>query len=233
MKLLDQLRREIRVRHYSIRTEQAYVDWCRRYIVFHNKRHPREMGAAEINQFLSHLATDANVAASTQNQALCGILFLYRHVLKMDPGDLGEVIWAKRPKRLPTILTATEVHSIMSHLFGLHRLMVETLYGTGMRILELFRLRVKDVDFERRLITVRDAKGKKDRVVGLPDRVADRLSDQIKKTRQTHQKGLADGYGRVYLPYALEKKYPNANKEWCWQYVFPARNLSVDPRSGR
>jgi integron integrase len=232
MKLLDQVREAIRVRHYSIRTEHAYVDWITRYILFHDKRHPGEMGAAEINRFLSHLASDLNVAASTQNQALCAILFLYRQVLKLDIGPLGDVVRAKKPQRLPVVLAAEETAELLSRLHGTRGLMAELLYGTGMRIIELVRLRVKDIDFKRRMILVRDGKGQKDRTVPLPSELAPELQEHLRKARELHEKDLADGNGTVHLPFALDRKYPNANREWCWKYVFPSGVLSVDPRSG-
>jgi len=231
-KLLDQLRRAIRMRNYSIRTENSYADWVYRYIVFHNKRHPAEMGAPEITAFLSFLATDLNVAANTQNQACCAIVFLYKHVLKKDLPEFGDIVRAKKPKRLPVVLSAEETASVLAGLDGLHRLMGELLYGTGMRIIELIRLRVKDVDFSRRMITVRDGKGQKDRIAILPSELVPELKEHVEKARLLHEKDLAAGTGTVHLPFALDRKYPNANKEWGWKYVFPASVLSVDPRSG-
>jgi integron integrase len=230
--LLDSVRREIRLRHYSIRTEHSYVDWVHRYILFHNKRHPAEMGAPEITSFLSHLATDLNVAASTQNQACCALVFLYKHVLDKDLPEFGEIVRAKKPKRLPVVLSAEETASVLSELSGLHRLMGDMLYGTGLRIVELIRLRVKDVDFNRRMITVRDGKGQKDRIAILPSELVPELKEHVAKARLLHEKDLADGTGTVHLPFALARKYPNANKEWGWKYIFPAHKLSVDPRSG-
>lgn len=231
-KLLDQLRREIRMRHYSIRTERSYVDWVHRYILFHNKRHPLEMGPAEITAFLSYLATDLNVAASTQNQACCAIVFLYKRVLDKDLPALGEIVRAKKPARLPVVLSAEETASVLSGLSGLHRLMGDMLYGTGMRIVELIRLRVKDVDFNRRMITVRDGKGQKDRIAILPSELVPELKAHLEGCRSVHEQDLANGTGTVHLPFALARKYPNANKEWGWKYLFPAHKLSVDPRSG-
>ena len=230
--LLERLRREIRVRNYSIRTERAYADWVYRYILFHGKRHPSEMGATEITAFLSYLATDLNVAASTQNQACCAIVFLYKHVLEKDLAEFGEVVRAKKPKRLPVVLSAEETASVLSGLSGLHRLMGELLYGTGMRIIELLRLRVKDIDFSRRMILVRDGKGQKDRVAVLPSELVPELKAHLETTRAIHDQDLADGIGTVHLPFALSRKYPNANKEWGWKYVFPSGTHSVDPRSG-
>ena len=231
--LLDNLRREIRVRHYSIRTEQTYCDWVRRYCQFHNLRHPVEMGAPQINQFLSHLATDRDVAASTQNQALNAIVFLYRHVLKKELDDFGEVVRAKRPKKLPVVLSLDETARLLSHMTGIQRIMAELMYATGARIIELIRLRVKDIDFERNQITIREGKGEKDRTVPLPSELVTDLQQQLARVHAQHEKDLEEGYGEVYLPYALARKYPNAAKEWCWQYVFPSGNRSTDPRSGK
>lgn len=233
MKLLDQLRREIRLRHYSIRTEHTYIDWTRRYVNFHGLRHPAEMGAPEINAFLSHLAVDQNVAASTQNQALNALVFLYKRVLNADVGDLGKVVRAKKPKRLPVVLSVEETASLLGHLEGTRRLMAELLYGTGMRIIEVLRLRVKDVDFGRNMITIRDGKGQKDRTVMLPVEIKGELAAHLERVREVHERDLAEGCGTVHLPFALERKYPNANREWGWKYVFPAGKFSVDPRSGR
>ncbi len=231
--LLDQVRRAIRVRHYSIRTERTYVDWITRFILFHNKRHPKEMGGKEINEFLSYLATDCNVASSTQNQALCSIVFLYKNVLDMDTGEWGEIVRAKKPKRLPVVLSREETDAIINNMHGTIRLMTVLMYGTGMRIIELIRLRVKDIDFENNIITVRDGKGAKDRVFPLPPCTVKPIKTHLARVKLLHEKDLADGYGTVYLPNALDRKYPNANKEWCWQYLFPSRQLSKDPRSGR
>jgi len=231
--LLESLRAAIRVRHYSIRTEHTYLDWVRRFILFHNKRHPAGMAGPEINQYLSHLATVGHVSASTQNQALCAILFLYHHVLNKEVGELGEVIRARKPERIPVVLSVNETEGIIENLHGTLKLMTVLMYGTGMRILEVIRLRVKDVDFENHYIVVRDAKGKKDRTVPFPAITVEPLKIQLARVRALHEQDLRDGYGTVYLPDALEKKYPNANREWGWQYVFPSRKLSVDPRSGR
>ncbi len=230
-KLLDRVRDAIRLKHYSIRTEQAYVNWIKRYIYFHGVRHPAEMGAPEIQAFLTHLAVDQNVAASTQNQALSALLFLYKEVLKRDLGPI-DALRAKKPKRLPTVLTKEEVRRVFQHMSGIHLLIARLLYGSGLRLMEGVRLRVKDLDFEYHTITVRDGKGAKDRVTMLPETLVVPLQDHLRTVKRTHEEDLAKGYGAVYLPYALERKYPNANKEWIWQYVFPANRLSVDPRSG-
>ena len=232
-KLLDRVRETIRRKHYSIRTEEAYVDWVKRYIFFHQKRHPSEMGAREMEQFLNHLAVQKNVAASTQNQALSALVFLYREVLKQDFEWMDNLERAKKPERLPVVLTETEVRHVLAHLEGRNWLMASLLYGAGLRLMECVRLRVKDIDFEYKQITVRDGKGAKDRVTMLPESSVELLKHQLDKTRILHQQDLAAGNGDVYLPYALERKYKHANREWGWQYVFPASNLSRDPRSGK
>jgi integron integrase len=230
-KLLDQVRDAIRLKHYSIRTEQAYVTWIKRYIYFHNVRHPAEMGTAEIQAFLTHLAVEGNVAASTQNQALSALLFLYKEVLHQDLGPI-DALRAKKSKRLPSVLTKEELHRVLGHLSGTHLLMAKLLYGSGLRLMECLRLRVKDLDFAQRIILVRDGKGAKDRVTMLPESLVSPLQDHLRIVKRTHEEDLAKGYGAVYLPYALKRKYPNAEREWIWQYVFPANRLSVDPRSG-
>jgi integron integrase len=231
-KLLDQVRDKIRLKHYSIRTEQAYTDWIKRYILHFGKRHPREMGAPEVEQFLTHLAVNGRVSASTQNQARCALLFLYKEVLAVELPWLDNVEQAKAPKRLPVVLNREEIQAILSRLNGTNWLIASLLYGTGMRIMECLRLRVQDVDMKRREILIRDGKGFKDRVTMLPVSLVQPLEAHLRKVREVHQRDLAQGYGSVYLPYALERKYPNAAKEWNWQYVFPAAKLSTDPRSG-
>lgn len=230
-KLLDQVRDALHLKHYSIRTENSYVDWIRRYILFHGKRHPNEMGAPEVETFLTHLAVNENVAASTQNQALSALLFLYRGVLKKDLGPI-DALRAKKPKRLPTVLTKEEVRRVLDHLSGTHQLMAKLLYGSGLRLMECVRLRVKDLDFAQRAIIVRDGKGAEDRVTMLPDSLIAPLQAHLQRVKRLHEEDLAKGCGAVYLPHALERKYPNANREWAWQYVFPSDRLSVDPRSG-
>lgn len=229
-KLLDQLSDALRMHHYSYRTEQAYVDWVRRYILFHHKRHPNDLGAEEIREFLAHLASDRNVAASTQNQALSAVLFLYRHVLhkEIDPVLLTST---KRPERLPTVLTRDEVMRVLSGLIGTHRLMGQLLYGSGLRLMECVRLRVKDLDFDYKTVTVRDGKGEKDRITPMPDSLLASLQRQVERVRLLHDEDLASGFGRVYLPNALKTKFPNAASELGWQFLFPAPKCSQDPRS--
>ena len=230
-KLLDQVCAKIRLKHYSIRTEQAYMAWIRRYILFHGKRHPQDMGKPEVEQFLSHLAVERNVAAATQNQALSAILFLYKEVLEKDIGRLDDMERAKRPARLPVVLTAAEVRAVLAHLGGRHRLMANLLYGAGLRLMECVRLRVKDLDFEYQQITVRDGKGQQDRLTLLPEALIASLQTHLVDVRILHEQDLREGFGNVYLPFALERKYPNAGREWGWQYVFPASKRSSDPHA--
>jgi integron integrase len=232
-KLLEQVRDAIRRKHFSIRTEQAYTDWIRRFILFHKKRHPREMAETEVTEFLTHLARDRSVAASTQNQALSAILFLYKEVLKQEIGWLDQVERAKKPAKLPVVLTRNEVGKILPHLDGTPKLMATLLYGSGLRLMECVRLRVKDIDFGYAQITVRDAKGGRDRITMLPLHLADPLQRHLIKVKAQHEQDLEDGHGGVYLPYALERKFPNAHREWAWQYVFPSSRLSHDPRTGK
>jgi integron integrase len=231
-KLLDQVRDVIRLKHYSIRTEQTYIDWIKRYILFHGKRHPSEMGEDEVTAFLTFLAREGNVAASTQNQALSALLFLYKEVLKQEIGWLDSVERAKKPARLPVVLSTDEVHKIFAHLTGTHRLMAGLLYGAGLRLMECVRLRVKDIDFGYAKITVREGKGGKDRVTMLPINLATALERHLVKVKVQHEEDVEAGYGQVYLPHALARKYPNAETEWSWQYVFPSNRVSLDPRSG-
>jgi integron integrase len=229
-KLLERMRIHLRTRHYSIRTEAAYLDWVRRFILFHGKRHPQDMGAAEVEAFLSHLAVDRQVSASTQNQAKSAILYLYKQVLQQDLPWLDEVVQAKRPQRLPVVLTPTEVREVLLHMQGTPALVAQLLYGTGMRLLEALRLRVKDVEFSRREIVVREGKGNKDRVTVLPENLIAPLQAQLQKARALHDKDVQAGLGRVYLPHALAVKYPQADRSWAWQYVFPSPVRAVDPR---
>lgn len=231
-RLLDQVRDQIRLKHYSIRTERVYCEWVKRFIRFHNYRHPEEMGAAEVEAFLSDLAVRRTVSASTQNQALAALLFLYKQVLKLDLPWLGEVVRAKKPQRLPVVLTIAEVQRVLMQLQGELWLATSLLYGSGMRLMEVLRLRVKDVDFARNEIVVRDGKGIKDRITLLPQRLVTPLKQHLQVVRAVHQQELAAGRGDVYLPEALARKYPKAPIEWAWQYVFPATGMSVDPRSG-
>jgi integron integrase len=230
--LLEQVRRCLRLRHYSIRTERTYVDWIKRFILYHGKRHPAEMGADEIRQYLSHLAADMAVAAATQNQALSALLFLYREVLGVELPYVEGIERAKRPTRVPVVLTHEEAWRILSRVGGAYRLMALLLYGSGLRLMECVRLRVKDVDFGYRQVMMRDGKGEKDRRTVLPDSLVEPLGLHLESVRLLHEEDLRAGCGRVYLPYALERKYPNAAAEWVWQWVFPAAKLSPDPRSG-
>jgi integron integrase len=232
-RLLDRVREAIRVRPYSLRTEQAYVDWVRRFILFHHKRHPLEMGATEINQFLTPLAVEGPVSASTQNQAFSALLFLYQKVLDTDPGRLEGVLRAQRPKRLPVVLTKPEVRLVLAQLSGTYLLIARLLYGSGLRLLECLRLRVKDLDFSQGEIMVRHGKGGKDRRTMLPDSLQPELRAHLDTVRLLHQKDLARGFGSVLLPDALDRKLPAAATDWRWQFVFPSANLSIDPRSGQ
>ncbi len=212
-KLLDQVREKIRVKHYSLRTEQTYIGWIKRFILFQHKRHPKDMGAAEVEAFLTYLAVEGKVAASTQNQAKASLLFLYRDVLEINLPWLDNVVQAKPYSRLPVVLTQTEVKSLLEHLQGTPLLIARLLYGTGMRLMECMRLRVKDVEFERHELLVRDGKGFKDRITMLPDSLVDPLKAHMARVRVLHQEDLQAGYGSVYLPYALERKYPSVGRE--------------------
>ena len=231
-RLLDRIGHAARVRHYSRRTEEAYVGWARRYILFHGKRHPLEMGAAEINAFLTHLAVEGGVAASTQNQAFSALLFLYQAVLDVDPGRIEGVVRAKRPRRLPVVLTRREARAVLDELEGTPRLVAGLLYGSGLRLLEALRLRVHDLEFARSELLIRDGKGHKDRVAPLPMALREPLRAHLDGVREAHDRDLAEGFGGVYLPEALGRKYPEADRHWGWQYVFPARGRSRDPRTG-
>jgi len=231
-KLLDQLRDAVRVKGYSIRTEESYYQWTRRFILFHNKTHPQDMGTREVEAFLTHLAVNQNVAASTQNQALSALLFLYRNVVKkeLDPVAINAVR-AKRPERIPTVLTQTEIQQLLTHLTGTHGLMACLMYGTGMRIIECVRLRVKYIDFGHLQILVRDGKGGKDRITMLPNKLIEPLRNHFVRTKKLHVNYLNKGLGSVYLPHSLERKLA-CSTDWRWQYVFPASRTSIDPRSG-
>lgn len=231
-KLLDQVRQAIRARHYSYMTEKAYVGWIKRFIFFHDKRHPAEMGEAEIARFLSSLATDSHVSASTQNQAFNALLFLYQEILQRKVGLIEGVVRAKRPKRLPIVLTKDEVGKLLRNLTGTPWLMTMLLYGAGLRLMECCRLRVKDIDFSRNEIIIRSGKGDKDRHTVLPAAVKEPLFRHLQSVRRHHDEDLKQGLGRVALPDALERKYPNAGKEWGWQWAFPATNHYTDAVTG-
>jgi integron integrase len=231
-KLLDQVRDRLRLKHYSIRTETQYVHWIRRFILFHDKRHPAAMGAAEVGAFLTYLAVEGRVAASTQNQALSALLFMYREVLSIELPWLDQVVRAKTPQRLPVVLTRREVAAVLDGMSGIYGLMARLLYGTGMRLMECVRLRVKDVDFERAEIVVRDGKGAKDRITMLPQALIAPLQSHLQTRRPLYEADKAQGKASVYLPHALDKKYPNAATDWAWQYIFASGSYSLDPRSG-
>jgi len=231
-KLLDQVRDAIRTRHYSYRTEEAYLGWIKRFILFHHKRHPAEMGPREITQFLTALAVERRVSASTQNQALAALLFLYQQVLGCEPGWLDDIVRAKRPERLPVVLTRIEVQRLLAALDGVPWIMAMLLYGSGLRLMECLRLRVKDIEFSRHELLVREGKGNKDRVTMLAAAVVPKLKAHLEGVRRLHAADVAAGFGRVLLPDALARKYPNADREWGWQWVFPATTISADPRSG-
>ena len=231
-KLLDQLRYSIRARHYSRRTETAYVYWVRNFILFNDKRHPKTLEKRHIEWFLTHLAVNRKVAASTQNQALCAIVYLYRYVLSQDMPWLDDVVRAKRPRRLPTVLTPSEVERLFALMDGRIWLACNLMYGSGLRLMECMRLRIQDLDFEQRTLIVRSGKGDKDRRTVLPNVAIDPLKRQLERVRAIHEKDVLEGFGKVWLPYALARKYPNAPREPGWQYVFPATNRSVDRREG-
>ena len=232
-RLMDRVRETMRLKHYSIRTEQSYIAWMLRYILFHNKRHPKDLGVPEIEEFLSHLAVQGNVAGSTQNQAFNALLFLYRNILNISLEDAQiDAIRAHKKRNIPVVMTKDEVKRVIMAMSGAHQLMAKLLYGSGLRLMECHRLRVHDLDFDMNEITVRDGKGFNDRITLLPEPVQPTLREHLERVKILHEKDLADGYGRVYLPYALARKYPNADREWGWQYVFPAKGLSKDPRSG-
>src|SRR5205807_8766152 len=231
LRLIDRVGNVMRLKHYSLRTERTYWDWIERFIRFHGMRHPSEMAEAEVGEFLTYLARDGKVAASTQNQALSALLFLYKEVLKEKIGWLEAVERAKKPIRLPVVLTRDEVHKVFVHLHGTTRLMAGLLYGSGLRLMECVRLRVKDADFGYARITVRDGKGARDRITMLPVNLAAPLERHLAKVKAQHEQDLEDGFGEVYLPDALERKYPNAAREWIWQFVFPSSRISIDPRA--
>jgi integron integrase len=231
-RLLDQVRAELRLRHYSLRTEYSYLDWVRRFIRFHQLRHPKEMGGAEVEAFLSHLATDRNVSSATQNQAKCALLFLYQKVLHVKLPWLNTLVQAKGQRRLPVVLNPSEVRLLFDQMEGTMALIAQLLFGTGMRLMEGLQVRVKDVDFERLEVIVRHGKGGKDRVTMLPQGLVGPLQAHLEKVRALHQRDLAEGFGEVWLPDALDRKFRSAAKSWGWQWIFPSHLRSTDPRSG-
>ena len=232
-KLLEQYSEALRNRHYSSRTENTYTTWVRKYILYHNKRHPREMGTEEINDFITYLVNQKNVSASTQNQAISAILFLYRHVLKIQLDETALVsVRPAKPKRVPVVLSMQEARSVIGKMTGVYKLMTQIMYGSGLRLMEVLRLRVKDLDFANHQIIVHDGKGENDRITMFPDTLLEPLRLHIQQVKAQHERDLADGLGTVYLPYALERKYPNANRELAWQYVFTASDFSIDPATG-
>jgi integron integrase len=233
LRFLDQCREVFRFKQMALRTEQSYIDWIRRFIVWSGKRHPREMGAAEVRGFLTYLAVKRNVAASTQNQALNALVFLYREIIGGDLGWIGEFEPAKRPARVPEVLSRAEVTKVLEAMTGTPQLIAQLLYGTGMRLLEGLRLRVKDLDFGRGQIVVRDGKGMKDRVTVFPEMLRERLRSHLQRVRGLYEQDLEAGLVDVWLPHALSVKYPRASQEWGWQWVFPSAELSTDPRSGK
>jgi integron integrase len=230
--ILEQVRNVIRLKHYSLRTEQTYLQWIKRFIFFNGNRHPSYLGEREVSNFLTHLAVKGKVSASTQNQAFNAILFLYREVLKQELGWIKNVQRAKKSKHIPVVFTREEAKKIIVRLEGTKWLMVSLLYGCGLRLMECLRLRVKDIDFTYNQITVRDTKGNEDRVTMLPESLKEPLKRHLQRVKSLHEQDLKEGFGRVALPFALAMKYPNADKEWAWHYVFPAAKRSIDPRSG-
>lgn len=230
-KLLEQVQDAIRAKHYSLRTEKTYLDWIRRFILYHNKRHPREMGVPEVQDFIVHLATKDNVSASTQNQALSAVTFLYRHVLLKELQFPTDTIRPGRSKPLPVVLTVQEARAVINNMNGTPKLMAKILYGSGLRLMECLRLRVKDVDFGNHQIVIREGKGEKDRFTILPDSITDELQAHLMVVKAMHEKDLKEGFGETSLPYALAQKYKSASKEWLWQYIFPASVRSIDPIS--
>ncbi len=232
-KLLEQMKNTLRRKHYAYRTEKSYIDWARRYILFHNKRHPQEMGVPEIESYLTYLAVERSVSASTQNQALAGIIFLYTQVLKIEinPKEIN-ASRAKRSQNLPVVLSKEEAHKTINLMVGTHKLMAQILYGGGLRLMEVMRLRTKDIDFANQKIIIRSGKGDKDRITMLPEKIIKPLQNHLFRVQEEHKLHLKNGNGSVYLPNALAYKYPNAKNEWQWQWVFPSKNISTDPRSG-
>ncbi|MDY6912020.1 MAG: integron integrase [Chloroflexota bacterium] len=231
--LMEKVRNDLRLKHYSLRTEQSYLSWIRRFILFHNLEHPRNMGKNEIEAFLNYLAIDRRVSSSTQNQAFSALLFLYRHVLNIELEDSIDALRARRSRQVPTVMTQDEVNRVISALDGTYKLIAKLLYGSGLRTMEALRLRVKDIDFQRGQVIVREGKGAKDRITVLPESVHPALKAHLRRVKKIHEIDLSDGYGSVYLPNALAMKYPNASRTWQWQYVFPANSLTIDKRSGK
>lgn len=232
-KLLDLYSEALRNRHYSLRTEETYISWVRKFILYHNKRHPRDMGAAEINDFITNLVNHRSVAASTQNQAISAIMFLYRNVLHLELDDSQILpIRPTKPKRIPTVLSRDETKRVIARMEGVYKIMAQIMYGSGLRLMEVIRLRIKDLDFDNRQIIVRDGKGENDRITPFPDMLLASMRLHVHQVRIRHELDLAQGFGTVHLPYALERKYPNANREFAWQYAFPATVLSIDPVTG-
>ncbi len=232
-RILTKVREVLRVKHYSIRTEESYIRWIQYYLRFHQNQNPTRMGKPEAGKFLTHLAVQRNVAASTQNQALSAILFLYREVLEQPLEWLDNIEHAKRPARIPVVFTRTEIKAILQQLEGTKWIMANLLYGSGLRLMECIRLRVKDLDFGFKQILVRDGKGSKDRITMLPESLVKPLKEHLIRVKTLHDADLHEGYGAVYMPDALDRKYPNASRLWAWQYVFPSSKLSIDPRSKR
>ncbi len=230
--LLLQVRNVIRVKHYALNTEKTYLSWIKRFILFHKKRHPTSMGAKEVGEFLTHLAVNRRNAGGTQDQALNAIVFLYKHVLKKEVGIIDNIQRAKKHKRLPVVFTREETRKVIDQLEGTKRLMGSVLYGSGVRLKECLRLRVKDIEFNYNQIIARDTKGRVDRVTLLPESIKAPLKEHLNRVKTLHDQDIKEGFGRVYLPYALDRKYPNANIQWAWQYVFPSAKRSIDPRSG-
>ncbi len=232
-KLLDIMRDKIRFKHYSIKTEQSYIGWAKRYILYHNKRHPKEMGKVEIEQFLTHLATELNVSPTTQNQAFNALLFLYREILNISMVDQNiQALRAQERKHIPVVLTIDEVRNIIINMKGIYQLMVKLMYGCGLRMSEVQNIRIKDIDFGYDKIYVWDSKSLKDRTLPLPLKIKEELKIQVEKVKELHKKDIEDGFGSVYIPHALERKFKNAKYETKWQYVFPMDKISTDPRSG-
>jgi integron integrase len=231
-KLLDQVRSVLRVKHYSYRTEQSYIHWIKRYIYFHNKTHPKDLNGKDIAKFISYLALKEKVSSNTQNQALCALVFLYKQVFGLDMGEFPEIHWAKKPKKIPVVFTKQEVKTVLNNLKGMHWTMAMLLYGSGLRLTECLQLRVKDIDFEYKQLSIRDGKGDKDRVTILPEILNTPLKKQIEYVEGLFEEDIKNGYDSVYMPFALERKYPNAGRELGWRFVFPSDYISQDPRSG-